>query len=502
MLRQLHIFLKNELIFTHTYAMAVGDEEVGNIKKILSSFLEMPMPGKTFQLPGSNFQIFHRSNDNLIFVYITDLIDNKEYIESILIRTIEKFQTSFPNIESTDRSTLHSDDFIDFLNNIQHDMHSKIAIMGPYNSGKTRLYDMLKDNDERDIADFAKVATFKIHQLKFDLWDFQLPENYHNLWSKFIKGSDLILLLFDLSNYNLKVIEHFLQLYNQESKLSKLLILGNKADLVNEEEIKLSFNLLKIGVYQTISLIQPDVDQKIKDIIARALGLKKELPTRFNELVKDAERLEDEGNDVSAIAKYKELIKICNQYQDFLYVSQFKDKIAQITDKLEKEKELRRRDGSKLKFEIPDKIKFHQKVSVKPLPSESPQELAKPVPPKRGFIEMPLEGTYEKKKVESLTLFTHEDKQEAEKKEFLEPGDISLDIKFKPKEDKDLQIEKEIMPSDFPKRLQSLIVKYGSSLSLKLCEHLLTELKKTLSRSLTLEDLETAARIFVNQEKL
>lgn len=502
MLRQLHVFLKNELIFTHTYALAIGDEEVDNIKKALRSFLEIPMPGKTFQLPGSNFQIFHRSRDNLIFVFITDLIDNREYIENILIRTIDKFHTLFPNTKSIDNSRLHSDEFIEFLNKIQHDMHSKIAIMGPFDSGKTHLYNMLKDNNEHEIADFAKVATYKVNQLQFDLWDFQLPENYHGLWNKFIKGSDLIILLFDLSNYNLKVIEHFLQLYNQESKLSKLLIIGNKTDLVNEEEIKLSSNLLKIGDYQTASLIEPNAKQKIKTLVAGSLRLKKELPVNFNDIKKEAESLEHQGNDVLAIAKYKELIKICNEYQDFVHIAEFKDALNRLTMKLETEKNARRSEGIKLKFEISDQIKFHKKVSVKPLPSDGPQELIKPVPPKKGFIEMPLEGSYKKKKLENLTLFTQEDKDEADKKEFMESDDISLDIKFKPENDKELQFEKEITPPDYIKKLQRLIEKYGSSLSLDLCDHLLSELKKTLSRPLTIEDIETAAKIFVNQEKL
>lgn len=502
MLRQLHVFLKNELLFTHTYAMAVGDEEVSNVKKVLGSFLEMPMPGKTFQFPGSNFQIFHRSKDNLIFIFITDLIDNKDYIEKILIKTIDKFQSLFPNIGSIEHSILSSNEFLDFLNKIQHEMHSKIALMGPYKSGKTSLYQLLKDNEERDIADFAKVSLFNLNTLQFDLWDFQLPENYHGLWGKFIKGSDLIILLFDISDYNLKVIEHFVQLYNQESKLSRLLILGNKADLINEEEIKLTSNLLKIGKYQTISLKQTDAKKKLKELIGQSLRLKKRLPDKFNVLIKQAEQIENDRNYVLAIAKYKELIKICNEYQDFLYISGFKDKVEQLTEKLEKDKKFRRQQGSKLKFEIPNQIKFHQKVSVKPLPSEGPQELIKPVPPKKAFIEMPLEGTYKKKKLKNLTLFTQEDKEEAEKKEFLEPEDISFDIKLKAPEEKELSIEKEISSSEFPKKLQTLIEKNGSSLSLNLCEHLIKELKKTLDRSLTIEDVETAAKIFVNQENL
>ena len=215
MIRQLHVLRKNEIIFTHTYAMALGDEELGNVKRILSSFLDMPIIGKTFQHPGSNFQIFHRNSGKVLFLFITDLIDGKDYMENILIRTIDKFISLFPNLESVDKSELYTDEIKKFLIEIQHEMHSKIAIMGPFNSGKTSLYNMLKYNKENQIADFANVSSFILKDLSFDLWDFQLRENFHGLWGKFIKGADLILLLFDVSNYNLKVIEHFLQLYKQ-----------------------------------------------------------------------------------------------------------------------------------------------------------------------------------------------------------------------------------------------------------------------------------------------
>jgi len=503
MLRQLHVFLKKDLIFTHTYAMAIGDEEMNNIKKLLGSFLEIPMPGKTFQLPGSNFQIFHRSSGNLLFLFITDLIDNKDYIENILIRTIDKFQSLFPEIESVDPSKMYIDELVDFLNTIQHNMHSKIAIMGPYNSGKTTLYNILKDDNERSIVDFAKVSDFSIKNLKFDLWDFQLPENYHGLWSKFIKGSDLILLLFDLSNYNLKVIEHFLQLYNQESKLSKLLIVGNKADLVDEEELKSSSNLLDIGKFSICSLKRENVKQEILSLIASALGLKRKLPENFDDLVLEAERYEKNRNYVLALAKYKEIIKICNEYQDFFHITNFKNKLNQIKENIKESKESRIKEGKKLKFEIPDQIKFHKKVSVRPLPSGDQQELIKPVPPKRSFIEMPLESEYEKKKVKSLTLFTPADKEKAQDKDILENEDFTVDVELGTKlEETKIQIEEESISSDYPKKLQSLIKKYGSSLSLKLCEHLIKELKKTLARPLTDTDIEQAAQIFVNQEKL
>ena len=39
-----------------------------------------------------------------------------------------------------------------------HQLHSKIAIVGPINSGKTQLFDMLKSNHLRQIMNFAKAS--------------------------------------------------------------------------------------------------------------------------------------------------------------------------------------------------------------------------------------------------------------------------------------------------------------------------------------------------------
>jgi hypothetical protein len=50
--------------------------------------------------------------------------------------------------------------------------------------------------------------------------------------------------------------------------------------------------------------------------------------------------------------------------------------------------------------------------------------------------------------------------------------------------------------------LQKMIEQGGSTLSLKLCSQLTTELQKTLARPLTIEDLESAAKFFVKHDSL
>ena len=95
MLRQLHIFLESELLFVKDYAMALGNDELNNVKKIIQKYIDMPMPGKTFQRAVSNFQIFHRASGNLYFLFITDLVDSLQYLDGIIIKTIDKFTELF-----------------------------------------------------------------------------------------------------------------------------------------------------------------------------------------------------------------------------------------------------------------------------------------------------------------------------------------------------------------------------------------------------------------------
>ena len=230
--------------------------------------------GKIFHRPVSeNFQIFHKSEKNVLFLFITDLVDSLEYISPILDNTIIKFNELFPNPTDVSNPDDKKREFVDFLREQQHQMHSKIVIIGPTSSGKSYLFNMIKSDQVRQIMNFAKASVITIDNLKFDLWDFELKDNFSLLWSKFIQGSDLVVLLFDLSSYHIRVIEHFLNLQKQESKFSKLLILGNNRDKINKKDLKIVKNALNISDIEEISLVEKGVREKIKLLIARTLNL-------------------------------------------------------------------------------------------------------------------------------------------------------------------------------------------------------------------------------------
>jgi len=506
MLRQIHVFHKGKMlpIFSHSYAMALGDKELKNVVELIKSYLETPMPGKTFQRPIANFQIFYRSSGDYTILFIVDLTDQLERVEDALKATAAQFVELFKYPEELEDSEFKKNQFIEFIEPLQQEFHSKISIIGPTNSGKTSFYDLLRNGDEKHIMNFAKVSTYLINKLSFDIWDFGLKDNFSLLWPKFVSGSDLVLFIFDMSNYHLRVIEHFRSLVKTDAQLSKFLIIGNKRDLVDDSDVKFIRNELEIHDFIEISAKEPEAKQQLDQIISDKLNLKKSLPDDYYKLLKEAENLESNLNLVLAIAKYKEIIKMCDNYQDLNLIQKYTSKVETLQAKVDEKNQLRKIRDSRKKFEIPDKIQFGTKIKVKPLPSNEEQIVQ---PKARKFQSF---GTLEKVKKEErslgdFTLFNKADK--IENKKFLTPSDVQIDLKGAKtlKVDmKPLIIEEKLETTRdqgiYPEELKKLIEAKGSSLSINLCKILISDLEKALSRPIKMEDLEMAADVFVRNE--
>jgi GTPase SAR1 family protein len=519
MLRQIHIFYNREHIFVKDYAIAFGNTELRNVQDTIQKYMEMPLPGKIINRKISSFQIFHKGIDDLYFLIVTDLIDSLQYIEEIMDNTITKFQELFPDPLRSKEVSSEKNEFSSFLNQIQRNLHSKISIIGPTYAGKTTLYNLLKSDEEKVIMDFATSTTIQIEGLSFELWNFRLKDNFSNLWPKFVRGSDLIILLFNLANYNLKIMNHFMSMPKTENNFSKLLIIGNKRELVNDEDIKRIKNELNYNDFIEISLNSPDSKSQIQGLIKEALGLKEGLPPNFEELVKDAEDLVSMGNILQALPKYRSLVALCTNYQDFEHIKLFEQKVAELTAKLKEQKEIRKEIEKERAFEIPKELKFKKKISVKPLPtSPLPTELFDkeeieeelPPPPKRLSSDLVSFQKLESKPVGLKLLKTSETSailkkpsiptksidEKPKKSEVRMPMEL-----FPPHEELSKEIKKPLA-LDFTKELQKLISEKGSSLSLKLCELLITDLAQSLGRAVTIDDIKLAADFFVKQEQM
>lgn len=523
MLRQIHIFLKSELLFVKDYAMALGNEELNNVKKMIQRFIDRPVAGKTFTNHTSKFQIFHRSSGYLYFVIVTDLSDSLQYIENIMVKAIEKFNELFPNPKDLKEVSSSESEFSSFLDKLQKDLHTKIAIIGPAYAGKTTLYNLLKSGEEKEKIqmEFAKTSNFEIDGISFDLWDFVLKNNFSPLWSKFIVGADVVILVFNLANYHLKIITHFLNLQKLEGKNSKLLLIGNKRELVEDNEIKRIKNELNIAEFKEISLNSPDAKAKMLQYIMESLRLKKKFPSNFGKLVKEADNLIQEGKRIQALAKYKELLSISKSYQNIIYTKALEQKISDLNKIIKEYLEMKKELESKKGFTVDKSVIFTRKITVKSLPSASSADQKSSIQKVSSTPQKPME---------KMTNF-----QKMDKKKEIKPLKISIrppirkikpsipkvdvhnslttkpvgakNLKpqmpmklFSPKEETQETYKPNVI--NFIKELQKLITDGGSSLSIQLCERLIADLKNSLKRPISLNDLKLAANFFVKQEQL
>ena len=466
MLRQIHVFHKGKKlpIFSHSYAMALGDKELKNVVELIKSYLETPMPGKTFQRPFVNFQIFYRSSGDYTVLFVVDLIDQLDRVEVALKATVAQFIELFKYPEEIEDSEFKKNHFLEFIDPIQQEFHSKISIIGPTNSGKTSMFDLLSNGEEKHIMNFAKISTYFINNLSFDIWDFGLQDNFSLLWPKFISGSDL----------------------------------------VDDSDIKFIRNELEIHDFIEMSVKEPEARQQLDKFISEKLNLKKSLPDEYFKLVKEAENLESNLNLVMAIAKYKELIKLCDNYQDLNLIQKYTSKVEVLQAKVDEKNQLRKIRDSRKKFEVPGKIQFDTKIKVKPLPSDE-EKIIPPRPRKFQTFGTLEKETKDEKSLGGFTLFNKAEK--AENKRFLTASDVKIELKeTKPLkvDTKPLIIEEKLETTAnkgiHPEELRKLIEEKGSSLSINLCKQLISDLEKALSRPLKVEDLEMAAEVFVRNE--
>ena len=497
MFRQLIILHKGKIIFNYTLAKGLRMEEIENVREMLENYIEVPTPGKIFKQPISKNMVYHQGKGSLYFLFVADLVDKLNYFQDIIRETITKFKNTFPIPGTIKEAEQEREKFIDFLFEKQKSLLSKIALIGPMGAGRTTLFNLLKSKKVSPIMNFAIKSPIKLDKLYFELWDFQLDDNYSLLWTKHIGGADLIIFIFDASNYNLKVLNYFLDLARGEGKYSKLLILANKADLVNDQTFKKIKNELDLNELKRITLKSEEAEQNLREYIQEALKLKKKLPDKFWKLMEEAKDLDSEDNLTGAIQKYKELIRMSNNYQNFAHINKFEDRLQALKKRREQQRELEKELKRKKKFSAPQQKRFGGKVKVKSLPTAKGENRKAPKVKKL---------TPQKKRKKERKLESHKKSKASQNGKLkLTPNDIKINVPRtkKPelsKEQMEKKIEKLKEEKDFSLALQKILKIKNADLSLDLCKQFINNLQESLNRPLTFEDLKIAADKFIFHE--
>ncbi|MBN1802972.1 MAG: GTPase domain-containing protein [Candidatus Lokiarchaeota archaeon] len=496
MLRQFLIFFNGEIIFIHSYATCLSKNELEKAKEIMQN---SQVQNKTISRRILDYMIFHYRTTSTQFSFIADLTDPLDYIDKILRKIVKEFIRYFPDPIQFDKQSLSMDSFLKSIREAQHDLHTKISLIGPIGAGKTTLYDLIKTDEERKIMNFAKVSTILIGELKFDVWDMQLNDNHSLLWLKIIGGSDLVIMMFDASNYNLQVLSHFLSLKRRDSNLSKILILANKCDLITPEELNKIKSEMKNVEINELSLIEQNSRSKIIQYISNAFKLIKKLPPDFPQYVQDAEKFEIEGNLKDAIAKYEFIVNTCADIQDLEKETTYSKKLNILKKKLEKIEADEKARIRKKKHESIQGIKFSKKIKVQSLPNTNVKN------EKLGKVEAQdaKKNAAKKIKLGKLNIKTSDIQANLSKikkhdKMVKELSSEQLVIK---KKIKTIDFSKLKTESDFVEAMQILIEQKGSYLSTSLAKEFIVEMKKSLGREIDINDLNTAVDIFIKSEK-
>ena len=471
MLRQIYIYFEKNIIFSYSYALAFNDQQFKKVQDLLLEFVAVPIPDQFFHRPFGNYQLSYLTSNHVFYLFIADIVDKKEYINEILNKTIKRFQFLFSNPLNIKKENKEKESFIQFLREVQYNLHSKIALIGPLGSGKTLFTNLIRTKDEpKSFMNFAKSYKIEINNFFFDLWDFQLNDNFSPLWNKLISGSDLILLVIDSTDYNREIISHFINLQKTDAKFSKLLILANKQDLSNavtptliEEELKIP----TIGV----SLKDPGIKNQLIRIISDQLNLKKEMPSEFDDLLLNAENNVINKEYSEAIKKFNNLIDICKEFQEFTLMFALEQRIIEIENLIKEEE--KQKEIEKYRTDTPEKIIFTKKVSVKSLPTQETNTTIK------------LSAKKEFNKIEKTTKRTSLKQQDFK---------INLDVLKKD------EISKNSLKT-LEEQLFNIIKQKHGSISLKLCKIYIDQLKEKIKRPLTRDDLNKAAEIFIKRKE-
>ena len=157
----------------------------------------------------------------------------------------------------------------------------KIILIGDTGVGKTKIIKQyitkeFSDNSKPSVGvDFYK-KTFKINEdfIKVKIWDTAGQERYKFITNAYIKGSQGILIVYDITNeVSFNNIENWIErACDKYDQNIKIILVGNKSDLENERKVKTETALekakkLKIPLMEVSAL----KDLNIKEVFEKLL---------------------------------------------------------------------------------------------------------------------------------------------------------------------------------------------------------------------------------------
>jgi len=320
MLQQIYIILNDKIIYKRIYAKGLDDSLFMSIfpkiKQDIYSIHGREL--NEYNFFKSKISYIVDKSVNLIILFVSGLTDTFNRLKTELYKLKKEFLDYFgDNLKEQSLSSSMIELINPIIDNSHKNLKPKISIVGFSGVGKTTITKLIKSEEipmQHIPTITGDVATIKIGNLHFFLWDFAGQEQFNFLWNKFIRESDAVLLITDSTLINVEKSKFFLNLIRDEAPYANTVIIANKQDLPTSLPIEKIEDLLGLKAFSMIA-IDPDNKHKMIRIIANLLEINPDMSPLLQPLI-ERNKMMDEAQIALTQGDYEKTIKIFEKLSD------------------------------------------------------------------------------------------------------------------------------------------------------------------------------------------
>lgn len=337
MLCQVYIASNKEIIYKRIYSKGLDSILFNNILPKIYQDISAEFSEDVGFYDFFNYKISYITDKELNFIifFVSSLADSFNRIETELVNLKKELYNFYGESIKNNNFVINKEEIDSIIDILHKNLRPKISLVGFAGVGKTTILSLIKAEDipmEHIPTINGDVAAVRLGKLHLYLWDFAGQEQFNILWRKFIKESDVVLLITNSSFDSIEKSKFFIDLIKEEAPYSKYAIIANKQDLSSAINVETIYRLMGVKTYSMIATKKDNRDKMIK-IIADLLEIDYEISPLLKDLferqrlVEEIQNLLKEGKIEESINYYKRISELSIELGDYHLAEIYQEKM-------------------------------------------------------------------------------------------------------------------------------------------------------------------------------